>query len=265
MMFMRRSNNKKLLIALFGALLLVGIGAYVFIVQRQLPPDITLTPTASPEDTEGSDYADLYAKELQLGDKKINLAVKSVTLHADNGDWPYAEYQFSTTGSKPQLLAKVDTLTPPQYENGVDSLFSLKDITGDGVPELFILLQQSGSNLRDYEILTLNGDTLVNITTKANGENSKQIDFDDIALKGRYIAMTWHGPTSGYEVGRNDYLLSSDHSLSLVRSLVFDYGEDGESCDVKRKDAGDSEFRIIAHVEKCGNTLDDFDAFEQNI
>lgn len=212
---------------------------------------------------ENVEYTDLYSKEIEIGNTKLNLEVKTATFVGEDGhQWLSGEYRFYSTDRKPKLLATAASLIPPEYKDGVDPFFFTKDITGDGLPELFVMRLSSASNLRLYEILTLKGDALVNITMRINGENDKEISFDDIARKeDRYIAMTWHGPSSAYEVGRNDYILLDDDSLMLIRSLSFVYGEDGESCDVKQMNVGDKESKTIAHEKKCGHTLDDFDKY----
>lgn len=244
------SKNKKILLSLFVLLLFFGACTLILLNGGK----------------NNADSNDLYSKEIQIGNTTLNLVVRTIIFHSeDNGNWLSGEYQFYSIGKKPVLLAKVSSLIPPEYnkKTDVDPFFFTKDITNDGVPEIFVLVEQNASNLREYEILRLDNGQLVNI--KLENQKDNWVDFDDVDYKDGYISLDWHGPTSDYKVGRNYFKLEGN-VLTFIRGVVFEFIDyttknKGETCDVGVKNAGELEFTIVENNVPCGNGVFDFDKY----
>ena len=213
-------------------------------------------------DKSNINYTDLYTKEIKIGDATLRLIVKIVTVHDDNRDWLNGEYQFYSVGEQPELLAKIVSLIPPEYsgETNIDPFLSTKDITGDEIPEIFVLVERSASNLSEYEILKWENGSLVNIILE--NSDSGWVDFDNIAYKDGYIELMWHGPTAAYKVGRNDHALEGN-TLRLLQSFVFDFSDTPGKCVVKVKHIGEPEFAIIdrTEIKNCAPEIDAFDVY----
>jgi DKNYY family len=204
------------------------------------------------------DYADLYAKDVIIGRITAHLVVKSATLHAkDNRDWQSTEYQFYSTGSHAKLLAKVESLVPASYENGLDTHLILKDITGDGFPEASILLQDSGSNLKSYEILREVKGALVNITLQDS--KSTWVDFDEASFDGGHVYLTWHASDMR---GKTQYEFDNN-ILVPIKGIAFKLDSETENendCVVLDTYPGDGQ-RVIEHKDFCYLWTDSFDKY----
>ncbi|MFZ2522504.1 MAG: DKNYY domain-containing protein [Minisyncoccia bacterium] len=209
----------------------------------------------------------IYKKDIQIGKDKLNLIVKGVSVPLHNGDLLGSEYYFYTSGTEPNFLKKVESLIPPNYnkETGFDPYFSLKDITGDGVPEILILVERSASNLKIYEILRLENGVFSNITIEGQRDNPAWVDFDKLEYKDEHISLDWHGLSSDYQVGRNYYRLTGN-TLVFIKGVVFVVTNDsitkgnGETCDVKVRYSSDNDYSFVDNVP-CGSGVFDFEKY----
>lgn len=245
---MRHIKNKKILLALFSTMLLVGIVAFVFSNKTKVN-DFNAA-------TESTDYFDLYTKDIMLGNTALKMNVKSVTYKSkDNGDWYSGEYRFYSADNEHDPITTVASLIPPEYEDGVDPLFSLKDISGDGVPEVFIKTEASASGVRAYEILQLQNDTLLNIREE-DTENDWVI-FDEIEYRDGYVYATWHGR---FERGMTQFKLH-ENILMRIKGVVFvAEGADSEACNVRQVNVRQDQtisFTEIEYKENCNIWTDD--------
>lgn len=226
-----------LLIAVVATLALI---AFIYF---QPPHDLIVSENIiTPENVT---YSDLYTKQIEIGNTKLNLEVKTATFTGEDGhDWLSGEYRFYSIEKKPRLLATVPSLIPPRFdpEDGEDPLLTTKDITGDGVPEIFVLVLQSGSNLRQWEILELKDGSLKNITIKGQKDNPKWVIADDIYYVDGYVILHWHGSDVR---GAIRYTIDGNE-LVLEKSVRQTFGSGApDSCDVSMKNADESEYNII--------------------
>lgn len=244
---MSHIKNKKILLALFSTMLFVGIVAFAFSNKTKVD-DFNAR-------IESTDYVDLYTKDITLGNTTLKMNVKSVTYKSkDNGDWYSGEYRFYSTDDE-HPITTVASLIPPEYEDGVDPLFSLKDISGDGVPEVFIKTEASASGVRAYEILRLQNDTLVNI--REEGTENDWVIFDEIEYKDGYTYATWHGR---FERGMTQFKLQGNILMRVRIMVLHSDGSDSGGCHVRqvnvRQDQSVS-FTEIEYKENCNIWTDD--------
>lgn len=222
---------------------IVATLALIAFIYFQSPHDLTVSENIiTPENVT---YSDLYTKQIEIGNTKLNLEVKTATFTDEDGhDWLSGEYRFYSIEKKPKLLATVPSLIPPRYdlEDGEDPLLTTKDVTGDSVPEIFVLVLQSGSNLREWEILQLKNGSLENITIKGQKDNPKWVEADDIYYVDGYVVLHWHGTDMR---GAIRYILDGNE-LVLDKSVRQTFGNGApDSCDVSMKNANESEYTII--------------------
>lgn len=218
-------------------MLVFGIGA--FSTNRSI--------LSEDSERENVDYTDLYEKEIEIGNTKLRLEVKTATFIGEDGHhWLNGEYRFYSTDKKPKLLATVASLIPPEYneEHDEDRFFSMKDITGDDVPEILVLVLKSGSNLREWEVLQLEDDSLENIIIKGNKDNPNWVEFDDIGMQKGRVWTLWHGSDMR---GANLYALEGNE-LVLEKTARYTFKNGSDDCDVSIKNAGDAEYTFIKRV-----------------
>jgi hypothetical protein len=256
MMFMRHLKYKKILLAIASLIILLGVGV-LGVSFFNKSDGLILTPF--PQDSDKYDYADLYEKEIRVGNYPVKLVVKEVTYHSEeNGDWLYGEYQFYSTDGK-KLLAKVGSLIPPEYDEktGTDPFFSLKDITGDGTPEIFVMVQKA-SQVTSYQILQTDSDGL--ITLKEKGSQNDWVDFDTIEYKADRIYLTSHGSDSHTKVA---YRLD-EYMLVPIKAIQFKWDSkttDESDCEVAEIDPKGGTVKVLENRNDCSVWTESFDPY----
>lgn len=193
---------------------------------------------------------DLYTARISIGGTVLyQIFEKWVELDDEGKEWTNGKYRYFTTEEEPKLLKEVGVFTPPQDANeALNTNFLLQDITGDDVEELFMRVLSSGSNLSEWEILKLDGDTLVNITIQGQKENPTWVTFDKVGNRGGYVWLEWH---SSDMRGRNLYKLDGNE-LILERTVRIKFVDGADDCDVSVKDGDDTDFTFVERTA-CEN------------
>lgn len=229
----------------------------IFIIVTALVLIATAVSTVSKNSSANLEYSDLYEKNITLGDIELHLIVRVVTVRDERGyDWLGGEYQFYSTNRHPKLLATVASLVPPAYNvhTGIDPFFSLKDITGDGIPEILIT-EERGSQVTSYRILQWDNGALVPI----HHEGSDSVIFDTIEYADGYVYLTWHG---SQEAGKAKYRLDA-HYLYYIYTVIFKWDldtADENDCSVIVGSPGDGP-SLIEHKADCSIWTDSFDSY----
>ncbi len=246
---------------LIGAvLLLVLVIGYVYLSSRDNGGSDTI-PAALISIYKGSeiqlqddhykiDGKDLFARSIAVGDNAFFLVVEN---YKDQG----GIYRFYSADTNPVLLKEVGTFQVPENNKQVfEKNLQRKDITGDGIEEIIVKVQVSGGNLTSYQILTIGGNSLLNI--KMEGAKNDWVDFDEIDYENGYVGITWHGT---YERGKTIYSLS-DNSLVLVKTVeLYSYGEEEGVCLVREKKGGEKDYRVIQRKQSCNVWTDSLDPY----
>jgi len=199
------------------------------------------------------DLKDFYAKEIEINSTILFLTVEN---YQDQG----GIYRFYSLDNDPKLLKEiVSYIRPENSDQALSKNIFTKDITGDNVPEILILIEQSASNVSEYEILTLHNSSLENIVIAGQKDNATWVNFDEISYKVGRVVRTWHG---GYERGQTIYTLDGN-TLREVRSVEFSLlNEDEGSCTIKEKNADEVNFRIVTeHKKNCNVWTDSFEPY----
>jgi len=253
-------NNKKIIIGL--ALTLVIILGMTMIFSRRKESNIPtflsqIFPTSTIRSQVGSDHyligsTEYFAKTISIGSTTLSLVVEN---YQDEG----SIYRFYSFGSVPILLKEISAYIPPQNSNQVfDQNFFKKDITGDGIGELFIKLDASASGLTAYEILRMEGDSLAVI--KLDGRKSVEVDFDEISYKDGYIYTTHHDiPTGAYSVWAIRYKLEKDILIPVEIVEFSQIKGTQDDCEIA-KSQGDAKFTVIGKA-KCSVLGTNFDPY----
>ncbi|MEK7138015.1 MAG: hypothetical protein AAB787_00760 [Patescibacteria group bacterium] len=95
-------------------------------------------------------------------------------------------YSFYGGLVNPEKLIDVNSI-PVSSEGDFDKGFFQKDITGDGIDEIFVTFESTSKSLNGYTILHWAGDKLVNLL----GDNAI-LHFDEISYKDGLVAITEH-------------------------------------------------------------------------
>jgi hypothetical protein len=187
-----------------------------------------------------------YKAQIKIGGIVLDQIFEKWT---DEDDWEYGKYRFFTTDEEPKLLKEVPIFTPPiDADEALNTNFFLRDITGDDIEELFMRILRSGSNLSEWEILKLEGGSLVNITVKGRKDNPTWVTFDDIGNRGDYVWLDWHGSDMR---GRTLYRLEANE-LVEVSSVRIRFANGGDECSVSVKNENDTDFIFVEGV-MCEN------------
>lgn len=197
----------------------------------------------------------LWAKEISVGNTSLFLVVEKQQQEYDGRTFYSGTYRFYSSGAEPKLLKEVDLLMPPDNSSKVfDGYLSAKDITGDGIEEIFIKREISSSNLIRYEGLRAENGQLSNITIEGN----KDLVFDEINYEGGYVYTTWHG---GYEIGKIRYEWQGNN-LVPVKSVGFFItppSYNSENCEIRVSERGGME--KVVGVENCDKIQGNFDPY----
>lgn len=197
--------------------------------------------------------SEFYAKNITAGDINLLLVVEN---YNDQG----GIYRFYSSDNEPKLLKEVGALIPPTDSAQLfnENLFK-KDITGDKIDELFVMVQRAGQ-VTSYEILRWDGNSLKNI--KLNSEKSDWVDFDTIESKNGFVYRTWHG---GDVAGKSQYKLENN-TLNYQYGISFKWDSsttDEDDCLVSSSSYhGGSQ--IIKHKPLCSIWTDSFDEYFNN-
>ncbi len=176
-------------------------------------------------------------KEVVLGDTKFKVVIQTDIGLWDDGDTYLTNtYQFYSTGEESKLITELESQLfhsrDDTYKPDEAPYFSLKDITGDGVPEIFILWERNASNLSVYRILTLLDGSLMDMVISGGRE---EIDFDDISYQDGLVYASWHGSdgstgTTTYRVsGRSLRPVIASEELEKAAKALQQYASKGDA------------------------------------
>ena len=247
---------------LIGATLVILfiIGAVVFSPSRNVPEYLKeIYPNQTIINFKGHyvvDETEVFTKEVSVGKEKLYIVVEIKENQA-------SYYRFYSADAEPKLLKEVGATTPFDYDVDDDfpfeRTFLQKDITGDGVDELFVQIQRSGSSLTSWEILRLENEVLVNI--RKGFENSNWVDFDEAYFENGYTVLTWHGSDIR---GAHRYVLEGNELID-VQGVSFELIEGDESaCNVSVITSGNENAETVyldERKEDCSIWTESFESY----
>lgn len=245
---MRHSKYKKLLLVVFGALLLIGgFAAFVF-------------SNKTSSNTPGMDIQ----KEITLDNTKFTMVIQTnLGLWGDGDTYLTNTYQFYSSDTEPKLLQEVESLLfhsrDEKYKPDEEPYFSLKDITGDGEPEIFIQVEANGHGNRWYEILQWQYGSFENIAEE--GTENDWVNFDKIEYKDGFVYMTWHG---NFERGMTQYALTGNKLVRVKSVGLYTQGYNDESCDIRQINVRQDQSISTTHlgtIEDCQLWTENLDAY----
>ena len=193
-----------------------------------------------------------YEKDITIGSTtlKVSAVAFLVEKNADplNGDLYGREYQFYTTGAKPKFLEKVGSLVwfyAPEAREPDSNLFT-KDITGDGIDEIFVQVETSANGAWEFEILRLENGALVHLRD-ANAEDN-WVGFTGINYKDGYV---YRDCADAYETGRSRYILKDDRFI-FDKSVGFEWDYHTNTCKLIIQGPGSSS--STREFDKCSSS-----------
>jgi hypothetical protein len=194
----------------------------------------------------GKEY---YAKEIFIGETRFFLIVENYQSEA-------GIYRFYSSSSTRELLKEIESLIPIRDSNQVfeKNLF-LRDITNDGIEEIFIKKEVSSNNTSSYEILKWD-DTNSFSNIKLEKQEDFRVDFDEIFYKDGHIYITWHG---SYEKGRVQYKLDKNNLVEIKSTGIYQLLNSENSCEIREKEAGYEE--QIIDTKPCDLVWENFGIF----
>lgn len=239
----------------------VTMGVMFLFVNKQQKESSTILseifPDATIQTLEGVNHyninsSEYYTHELKVGQNKVFLVIEN---YENQG----SIYRFYSFDLHPKLLKEVNSLIPVEIlmENFEKSFF-VKDITGDGLEELFIAIQYPGSSPGSYVVLQWDEGSLVEI--KITGTESGVVEFDEITYESGYVYMTWHGT---YEQGKIRYEFKNKSLVEIknigsYKILKEGIHVDGE-CEIKETTPlGEEKILDKGKCEMFGTNFDQF-------
>ncbi|HEV7702000.1 MAG TPA: hypothetical protein VGO63_00950 [Candidatus Paceibacterota bacterium] len=192
-----------------------------------------------------------YATEIRIGANILYLVVENYKNEAEI-------YRFYSLSPKIKLLKEVGVSISPEDGIQVKYNFSKKDITNDGLEELFVKLQTTGSNNSSFEILRMEGNSLENIKLEGYPDNS--VEFDTIEYKASRIYLTNHGSDSNT---KTQYKLEGN-TLVPIKSVRFGWNSDTENendCQVAEINPTGGIVKILENKKNCSIWTDSFNEY----
>ncbi len=200
------------------------------------------------------DSREVYSKPVTVGDAILYMVVEVMPEQE-------SRYKFYSADPIPQLLKEVSITTPFDYDVDSDILlertFWQKDITGDGIDELFIKFQSPSGMSPQYKVLRYGEGMLSDIQVGG----LEFVTMDDADYEDGYIALTDHGT---YVRGKTRYLLEEDTLKEVGRVSFFWSEEMGDACDVRIETQGNRDAitqRTVEQIEDCNIWTEDFDPY----
>lgn len=133
--------------------------------------------------------------------------------------------------------------------------YFLKDITGDNIPEIFVMMDRNAKASRWYKVMQFRNGTLEYITVE--GTESGTIDIDSVEYKDGLVYTTWHG---NFERGMEQYTLQGNMLVRVKGVGLYITGYNDTSCHVRqvniRQDQSVS-FTEIDFIENCNLWTED--------
>lgn len=193
---------------------------------------------------------DFYGKGITVGDLLLLIVV-------ENYQGQGGIYRYYTYDDKPKLLAEVDSFIKLDNSNQAfnENLF-LKDITNDGVPEIFTKVQ-SGGQVVSYRILRLENGNLESI--QLENQQDGKVDFDEVNYMNGYVYMAWHANDAR---GKTKYSLNTNNLVPVKNVGIFTVSNSEDICEVRVNKLYD-EFTVI-DKNKCDVVLNKLDEYLQN-
>lgn len=229
-------TKKKVLIG--ACLLALGIaGFYLVSLQTENPSYLQkIYPEQEIKDVGDKHYRvgtdDIYVARISVGGVVLYQIYEKTN----------SRYRFFTTEEEPRLLKEVEVVTPPNdADEALNRNFFMRDITEDGIEELFVRVLRSGSNLSEWEIIKPEGGALASITIRGQKDNPLWVEFDEIGTRGSTVWLDWHGSDMQ---GRNYYRLEGNE-LVYEKGVRIAFANGSEECRVSVSNAGDADFTFI--------------------
>ncbi len=191
-------------------------------------------------------------RQIVLDDTILNLIIQeNINYWNDGTPFTTNTYKFYTTDTEAKLIKEIESQVFNNTENDAEPYFFTKDISGDGVPEIFILMERSASNLMAYSILQWKDNELISIREE-NTENDWVI-FDDIEYHDRSnsVYATWHG---NFERGVTQFKLQGNTLIREKAIGLYAEGYNSEGCNVQQVNVRPDQtvsFTHIEYKEKC--------------
>ena len=192
-----------------------------------------------------------YEKNLNIGSTTLKVSAVAILVEKDVpqvGNLYVREYQFYTANAKPKFLEKIGSVfyLDTRQAREPDTLLFTKDITGDGVDEIFVQVETSANGAWEYEILRLESGGLVHLKD-ANAGND-WVGFTRINYKDGYVYRDW---ADAYETGRSRYILKDDLFVR-DKSVGFEWDYHTNICKLIIQGPGDSS--STREFDKCSGS-----------
>ena len=149
---------------------------------------------------------DYFAKVIRNNNEDLLVIVKNGTQYS-------SEYAIYSNIKEPRELIKAESTPIFNADEAFNKNFFQKDITGDGISEIFILFQSTSYGLNGYTVLRHTNNKLETITIGGD----PLINFDEIEQKNGQVSMTSH--SNGFK-GKDFYELNGNN-LVYKRSIGF--------------------------------------------
>lgn len=257
-------SSKKILTVIGGIMVIAAIAfcALFFYGKEKFPFYLLdIFPDANVK-VLGMDEYDLggwvvYSKKVKVGNDTLYLVA-----HENKANDGITMYRFYSSGKEPKMLKAVNSST--RFNEGADAVlnqkFWQKDITGDGIDELFIQLKTvDGGRITRYEILRYENGELVNIRMEGNPEN--EVELDDANFEDGYVALT---DISTYARGKTRYRLQDNELVEVGRVSFFADEDMNGACNARIETRGNMTSqtqRVVERVENCDIFTENFDPY----
>lgn len=149
---------------------------------------------------------DYFAKIIRNNNEDLLVIVKNETQYS-------SKYTIYNNIEEPHELIRAESTPISNADEAFNKNFFQKDITGDGIGEIFILFQSTGYGLNGYTVLHHTNNKLETITIGGD----PLINFDEIEQKNGQVSLASH--SNGFK-GKDFYELNGNN-LIYKRSIGF--------------------------------------------
>ena len=186
--------------------------------------------------------------------KSIKSNYQDILVVAENKTKYSSTYSFYSDLENPRKLIEVESLPLSDASTTFNKNFFLKDITGDGIEEIFVVFESTGYGLSGYTVLRHIDNSLETMTI----DNDTLVHFDEIEYKNSEVSMISHGSgfrgKAFYEINENNLIYKQSIGFFAVPNVYSDEYE-------VRKSGNGGVFKVVDR--KKGNIwTDSFEPYE---
>ncbi len=167
------------------------------------------------------DLKDYFIKKISIGTQDFLIIFGNETSYS-------SIYSIYTNSGNPVKLVQIESIPASSAKEALEDNFFEKDITGDGVEELFLKIFTTGKGQNAYNILRLVNNKLETMTTKEWSTENKTdiILFDAIEYRNGSVVIIEHDldvrSMLRYEVDGNLLVPSSSITFKLTDLIKGD-------------------------------------------